>query len=75
METKEIEKRKEDAVNKIKIKEILQEDKKKKKIKLERFERNWNPHRGSNWRLNAAKLRKLKKEGIILSTLRKIFGN
>ncbi len=75
METKEIEQRIEDAVNEIPIKEILQEAKDTLKIKLERFERNWNPHRGSNWRLNAAKLRKLKKEGIILSTLRKIFGN
>lgn len=75
METKEIEQRFDDAVNKIPIKEILQESKNNLKIKLERFEKNWNPHRSMNWRLKAAKLRKAKKEGIVLSIIHKIFGN
>ena len=75
METKEIEQRIANAVNEIPIKEILQESKDNLKIKLERFEKNWNPHRSMNWRLKARKLRKAKKEGILLSIIHKIFGH
>ncbi len=75
MEEKEIEQRIADAVNEIPLNEILQESKDNLKVKLERFEKNWNPHRGRNWRLKARKLRKAKKEGILLSIIHKIFGH
>ena len=75
MEAKEIEQRIDDAVSRIPLKEILQESKDNLKIKLERFEKNWKPYRSMHWRLKAAKLRKLKKEGIVLSIIYKIFGN
>lgn len=75
MEEKEIEQRIADAVNGIPIKEILQESKDNLKIKLERFEKNWNPHRGRHWRFKAAKMRKAKKECFVLSIIRKIFGH
>ena len=74
METKEIEQRIANAVNEIPLNEILQESKDNLKVKLERFEKNWNPHRRSRWRLKARKLRKAKKESIVLSIIHKIFG-
>lgn len=75
MEEKEIEQRIADAVNEIPLNEILQESKDNLKVKLERFEKNWNPHRGRHWRLKARNLRKAKKECFVLSIIRKIFGH
>ena len=75
METKEIEQRINDAVNEIPIKEFLQESKNTLKIKLERFEENRKHKRnGPSRRIKAAKLRKAKKEGIVLSIIHKIFS-